>query len=88
MSHKNFYKNTNDIFDNTSDIHRLTTNTAKKIRNVKEINNIDTSKVTRVKVIDHQSEPIVGRAYGKTDCKKVEIQLQDDNRTLKIFISK
>jgi len=49
---------------------------------------MDTSKVTRIEVIDHQSEPVVGRAYTKYNCEKVELQLQDDGRTLKIFISK
>lgn len=49
---------------------------------------IDTSKVTRVEIIDHQSEPTIGRAYTRRNCEKVELQLQDDNRTLKIFISK
>lgn len=49
---------------------------------------MDTSKVTRVEVIDHQTEPIVGRVYTKWGCQKVEIELQDDGRTMKIFISK
>ena len=48
------------------------------------INEIDKSlldKVTRVEVIDNQ-----GRSYGKYKVKKVEIQLQDDDRTLKLFV--
>ena len=49
---------------------------------------MNTDKVTRIEVIDHQSEPVVGRAYTKYNCEKVELQLQDDGRTLKIFISK
>lgn len=49
---------------------------------------MDTKKVTRIEVIDHQSEPVIGRVYTKYDCEKVELQLQDDGRTLKIFISK
>jgi len=49
---------------------------------------MDTSKVTRVEVIDHQSVPVIGRAYTKYDCQHVELDLQDDGRTLKIFISK
>jgi len=48
---------------------------------------IDTSKVTRIEVINHQDNPI-GRVYTKYDCQNVELQLQDDNRTLKIFITK
>ena len=42
---------------------------------------INTEKVTRVEVIDS-----VGRAYTNYDCKEVEIQLQDGERTLKIFL--
>ena len=49
---------------------------------------IDTSKVTRVEIIDHQSEPTIGRVYNKHNCGKVETSLQDDGKTLKIFISK
>ena len=49
---------------------------------------MNTDKVTRIEVIDHQSEPVIGRAYTKYNCEKVELQLQDDGRTLKIFISK
>ena len=49
---------------------------------------MNVEKVTRIEVIDHQSEPLIGRAYTKYNCEKVELQLQDDGRTLKIFISK
>jgi hypothetical protein len=42
-------------------------------------------KVTRVEVIQH-SPPHDGRAYTKYDAKDVEIQYQDDGRTLKIFL--
>ena len=42
---------------------------------------INTEKVTRVEVIDSN-----GRIYTNYNCKDVEIQLQDDNRTLKIFL--
>lgn len=45
----------------------------------------DTSKVTRVEVIQH-SEPYNGRAYTNYNSKEVEIQLQDDGKTLKIFL--
>jgi hypothetical protein len=46
---------------------------------------LDISKVTRVEVIQH-SEPYNGRAYTNYNAKDVEIQLQDDNKTLKIFL--
>lgn len=49
---------------------------------------INTSKITRVEIIDHQTETLPGRVYTKWDCEKVELSLQDDGRTLKIFISK
>ena len=40
-------------------------------------------KVTRVEVIDE-----TGRSYVNCLCDNVDVQLQDDNRTLKIFITK
>lgn len=57
---------------------------------------MDTSKVNRIEVIDHSTEPVNGRVYtywneyDKNDIKnpKVEVILQDDRRTLKVFISK
>jgi len=42
-------------------------------------------KVKRVEVIQH-SEPYNGRAYTKYNAKDVELQYQDDGRTLKIFL--
>jgi hypothetical protein len=42
----------------------------------------DYSQVTRVEVIDAS-----GRAYTKLNIKAVELHLQDDARTLKLFIS-
>lgn len=42
-------------------------------------------KVKRVEVIQH-SPPYDGRAYTKYDAKDVEIQYQDEGRTLKIFL--
>ena len=45
----------------------------------------DVSKVTRVEVIQH-SEPYNGRAYTNYNAKDVEIQFQDNGRTLKIFL--
>jgi hypothetical protein len=43
------------------------------------------SKITRVEVIQH-SEPYNGRAYTNYNAKEVEIQYQDDGKTLKIFL--
>jgi hypothetical protein len=42
-------------------------------------------KVTRVEVIQH-SPPYNGRAFTKYDAKDVEMQYQDDGKTLKIFL--
>lgn len=46
------------------------------------------NKINRVEVIDHSKDANpFGRAFTKYDCQNVEIQLQDDDRTLKVFIS-
>ena len=45
----------------------------------------NTSKINRVEVIQH-SEPYNGRAYTNYNAKDVEIQFQDDGKTLKIFL--
>ena len=50
----------------------------------KEMEN-DTSKVTRVEVIQH-SAPYNGRAYTNYNANDVEIQFQDRGKTLKIFL--
>jgi len=42
-------------------------------------------KITRVEVIQH-SDPYNGRAYTNYNAKEVEIQYQDDGKTLKIFL--
>jgi hypothetical protein len=42
-------------------------------------------KVTRVEVIQH-SPPHMGRAYTNYNAKDVELQYQDDSKTLKIFL--
>lgn len=43
------------------------------------------SDVTRVEVIQH-SEPYNGRAYSNYNAREVEVQLQDDGKTIKIFL--
>ena len=45
------------------------------------MNQLDTSKVTRVEVIDNE-----GRSYSKWEVYNVRLDLQDENRTLKIFL--
>lgn len=42
-------------------------------------------KLTRVEVIDHSSTGH-GRAWSKYDARDVAISIQDDGRTLKVFI--
>ncbi len=44
---------------------------------------IDTKNITRVEVIDD-----TGRAYSSWNNEAVELSVQDDGRTLKIFIYK
>ena len=52
---------------------------------IQEYRQNDTSQVTRVEVIQH-SEPYKGRAYTNYNAKDVEIQFQDNGKTLKIFL--
>ena len=47
---------------------------------------MDTAKVTRVEVINHYSGQGRYMVFGPTPDARVEAQLQDDGRTLKIFI--
>jgi len=42
---------------------------------------INTSLVTRVEIIDQN-----GREYVNNSCEAVDVHLQDDGRTMKIFI--
>lgn len=60
-------------------------NILEKAKEMEKQQQNDTSKVRRVEVIQH-SEPYNGRAYTNYNAKDVEIQLQDDNKTLKIFL--
>jgi hypothetical protein len=46
---------------------------------------VNTSKVSRIEVIQH-SLPYNGRAYTNYNAEYVDIQLQDDGTTLKIFL--
>jgi hypothetical protein len=56
-----------------------------------EINSFDISDVTRVTIVDHSRiakfKGTEGRVYENMHVEKIELQLQDDNKTLKIFIS-
>lgn len=45
------------------------------------MNELDVSKVTRLEVIDEN-----GRSYVKYQISDIEFSLQDDARTLKIFL--
>lgn len=47
-----------------------------------EVKQMDLKKVTRVEVIDKK-----GRSYTNWNVKEVIASLQDDDRTLKLFIS-
>lgn len=53
---------------------------------------MDTTKITRIEVIDHTpakpDDDFRGRVYVKwEDNLKVELSVQDDGRTLKIFLN-
>jgi len=48
----------------------------------KDLNAVISEPVTRVEVIDK-----TGRAYTNLKVNLVQLQMQDNNRTLKIFIS-
>jgi hypothetical protein len=57
----------------------------KQAKEMEKQQKLDASNVNRVEVIQH-SEPINGRAYVNNNAKDVEIQFQDNNKTLKIFL--
>ena len=63
----------------------IETQFSKQIEQAKEMENNYKLKATRVEVIQH-SPPYNGRAYTNYNAKDVEIMLQDDGRTLKIFL--
>jgi hypothetical protein len=60
--------------------------TKQEIELVQNLSNLLLPGVTRIEVIDHQGQE--GRVYTKRDCEKVELSIQDEGRTLKVFISK
>jgi hypothetical protein len=69
-------------------IENCTPDFKNKIKQAKEMEKeqiIDASKINRVEVIQH-SEPFNGRAYTNYRAKDVEIQFQDNNETLKVFL--
>ena len=63
----------------------IETQFSKQIEQAKEMENNYKLKATRVEVIQH-SPTYNGRAYTNYNAKDVEIMLQDDGRTLKIFL--
>lgn len=46
------------------------------------VDEIDLSKITRVELITYK-----GREYVNHNVTRVELQIQDDERTLKLFVS-
>lgn len=49
--------------------------------------NLLLAKVTRLEIINHSSKGDLGRVFvNRNDSGKIEVSLQDNNRTLKIFI--
>lgn len=55
------------------------------LHNAKEMEKSMYNNVSRVEVIQH-SPPHNGRAYTNYNAKDVDVQLQDDGKTLKIFL--
>jgi hypothetical protein len=53
---------------------------AKKMESMQSFPNVN-----RVEVIQH-SEPYNGRVYANHNAKDIEVQLQDNGKTLKIFL--
>lgn len=52
---------------------------------------LDTTDVNRIEIINHTSLDAPGREfvkYFKNEPVKIEISMQDDNQTMKIFISR
>ena len=60
-------------------------NTLEQAKEMEKEQMFNTLKINRVEVIQH-SEPYNGRAYVNTNAKDVDIQFQDNNETLKIFL--
>lgn len=58
-------------------------NEENKMSNKKSTQLSEFNKVNRVEVIDDK-----GRSYVKYDVKSIHTSIQDDNKTLKIFINK
>lgn len=48
----------------------------------KKIGKIKIEKITRVEVIDSK-----GRSYSTRNCKLNDVQLQDDGKTIKLFLT-
>lgn len=53
-----------------------------KLQSQNKENTLDSTQVTRVEVIDQN-----GRVYTEYDVNNVEIHMQDNNRTMKIFLT-
>ena len=78
---KIFYDYTGALIENHPDIIQAMEEYAKKCA-LLNVSGSCLPKCNRVEVIDKS-----GRAYTNYDCKSVETQMQDDDRTLKVFIS-
>lgn len=59
----------------------------KLVGQIKPLISSEITEVTRLVVVDHRGEEPIGRIID-TMPVKIEASLQDDNRTLKIFITK
>lgn len=53
-----------------------------KLQSQKKANTLDSTQVTRVEVIDQN-----GRVYTEYDVNNVEVHMQDNNQTMKVFLT-
>ena len=49
--------------------------------NIIDVNQMELKKISRLEVIDSK-----GRSYSNWNCKHLDLSLQDNKRTLKIFV--
>ena len=81
-SGENHRMNKGDWMRYANDLSEYTDNLVKNHSVSHHVSGSYLPKCTRVEVIDNS-----GRAYTNYDCESVETQMQDGERTLKVFIS-
>lgn len=74
--------NTDDFLQHLKEELMDATLYVQKVQDLKKENGLDCSQVTRVEIIDQN-----GRVYTEYDVNNVEVHMQDNNRTMKIFLT-